>query len=38
MEDAIEGWEQAYNHIIFYAMTLAILVMYFLAVTRRDKT
>lgn len=37
-EDAVEGWEQPYNDVIFYAMTLAILVLFFLAVVRRNKT
>jgi hypothetical protein len=37
-EDAIEGWEQPFNDVIFYAMTLAILVLFFLAVVRRSKT
>jgi hypothetical protein len=38
MEDAVEGWEQPYNDVIYYAMTLAILVLFFLAVVRRSKT
>jgi hypothetical protein len=38
MEDAVEGWEQPYNDVIFYAMTLAILVLFFLAVVRRNRT
>jgi hypothetical protein len=37
-EDAIEGWEQPYNDVIYYAMTLGILVLFFLAVVRRNKT
>lgn len=37
-EDAVEGWEQPYNDVIYYAMTLAILVLFFLAVVRRNKT
>jgi hypothetical protein len=37
-EDAIEGWEQPFNDVIFYAMTLGILVLFFLAVVRRNKT
>ena len=37
-EDAIEGWEQPFNDVIFYAMTLAILVLFFMAVIRRNKT
>jgi hypothetical protein len=35
LEDALEGWEQPYNDVIFYAMTLAILVLFFLAVVKR---
>ncbi|MEW6604586.1 MAG: hypothetical protein AB1351_07845 [Thermoproteota archaeon] len=38
MEDAVEGWEQPYSDVIFYAMTLAILVLFFLAVVRRNKS
>jgi hypothetical protein len=34
-EDAIEGWEQPFNDVIFYAMTLAILVLFFMAIVRR---
>jgi hypothetical protein len=37
MEDAVEGWEQPFSDVIFYAMTLAILVLFFLAVVRRNK-
>lgn len=37
MEDAVEGWEQPFSDVIFYAMTLAILVLFFLAVVRRSK-
>lgn len=36
--DMVEGFEQPYSDIIFYAMTLAILVLFFLAVVRRNKT
>ena len=35
LEDALKGWEQPYNDVIFYALTLAILVLFFLAVVRR---
>jgi len=35
LEDVIQGWQQPYNDVIFYAMTLAILVLFFLAVVRR---
>ncbi len=38
LEDAVEGWEQPYNDVIYYAMTLAILVLFFLAGVRRNKT
>ena len=34
-EDAIEGWEQPFNDVIFYAMTLAILVLFFMAIVKR---
>jgi hypothetical protein len=37
-DDAVEGWEQPYNDVIYYAMTLGILVLFFLAVVRRNKT
>jgi len=35
LEDAVQGWQQPHNDVIFYAMTLAILVLFFLAVVRR---
>jgi hypothetical protein len=35
LEDAVQGWEQPYNDVIFYAMTLAILALFFLAIVRR---
>jgi len=35
LEDAIEALEQPYNDVIYYAMTLAILVFFFLAIVRR---
>jgi hypothetical protein len=35
LEDAVPSFETAYNDIIFYAMTLAILVLFFIAVVRR---
>ena len=35
LEDALKGWDQPYNDVIFYAMTLAILVLFFLAVISR---
>ena len=34
-EDVIEGWEQPFNDVIFYAMTLAILILFFMAIVRR---
>lgn len=37
-EDAIKALEQPYNDVIYYAMTLAILVLFFLAVVRRNRT
>ncbi len=38
LEDAVKSFEQPYNDVIFYAMTLAILVLFFLAIVRRNKT
>ncbi len=38
LEDAVEGFEQPFSDVIFYAMTLAILVLFFLAVVRRNRT
>ena len=35
LEDVVQGWQQPYNDVIFYAMTLAILVLFFLAVISR---
>lgn len=35
LEDSIKSLEQPYNDAIFYAMTLAILVLFFLAIVRR---
>jgi hypothetical protein len=35
LEDSIIGLEQPFNDIIYYAMTLAILVLFFLAIIRR---
>lgn len=35
MEDTVESFEQPYNGMIYYAMTLAIVVLFFLAVIRR---
>jgi hypothetical protein len=35
-EDAIEGWEQPYNDVIYYAMTLAILVLFFVTIVRKN--
>jgi hypothetical protein len=37
LEDAVEGWEQPFNDVIFYAMTLAILVLFFLAIIRKSR-
>lgn len=37
-EDAIEGWEQPYNDVLFYAMTLAILVLFFVAIIKKNMT
>jgi len=38
LEDAVKSLEQPFNDVIFYSMTLAILVLFFLAVIRRNKT
>ena len=35
LEDVVKGFEQPYNDVIFYAMTLAILVLFFLAIVRK---
>jgi hypothetical protein len=35
LEDAVEALDTPYSDIIFYAMTLAILVLFFIAIVRR---
>jgi hypothetical protein len=35
LEDAVEGFDTAYSDIIFYGITLAILVLFFLAIVRK---
>lgn len=35
LEDAIKSLEQPFNDVIYYAITLAILVFFFLAIVRR---
>jgi hypothetical protein len=35
LEDAVEGFDTAYSDIIFYGITLAILVLFFIAIIRR---
>jgi hypothetical protein len=35
LEDAVAGFEQPYNDVIFYAITLGILVLFFLAIVRK---
>jgi hypothetical protein len=35
LQDAVKSFEQPYNDVIFYTMTLAILVLFFLGVVRR---
>ena len=35
LEDAVEGFDTAYSDIIFYGITLAILVLFFLAIARK---
>ena len=36
LEDAVEAFDTPYSDIIFYGMTLAILVLFFVAVIRRN--
>lgn len=38
LEDEVEGFDTAYNDIIFLGMTLAILVLFFLAIVWRKST
>lgn len=35
LEDAVEGFDAPYNDVIFLGMTLAILVLFFMAIVRR---
>ena len=35
LEDAVEGFDTVYSDIIFYGITLAILVLFFLAIARK---
>lgn len=35
LEDVVKALEQPYNDVIFYAMTLGILVLFFLAIVKR---
>jgi len=35
LEDAVEAFDMAYNDIIFYGITLAILVLFFMAIVRK---
>ena len=35
LEDAAEGFDTAYSDIIFYGLTLAILVLFFIAIVRK---
>jgi hypothetical protein len=35
LEDAVEAFDTPYSDIIFYGMTLAILVLFFMAIVRR---
>jgi uncharacterized membrane protein len=37
LEDAVAGFEAPYNDVIFLGITLGILVLFFLAVVRKDK-
>jgi inner membrane protein involved in colicin E2 resistance len=35
LEDAVEGFDTAYSDVIFFGITLAILVLFFLAIVRK---
>ncbi len=35
LEDAVEGFDTAYSDILFYGITLAILVLFFIAIVRK---
>jgi hypothetical protein len=35
LEDTVESFDTPYNDIVFYAMTLAILILFFMAIVRR---
>jgi len=37
LEDAVEGFDTAYSDIIFYGITLAIVVLFFLAIDRKKQ-
>lgn len=37
LEDAVEGFDTAYSDIIFYGITLAILVLFFIAIVRKSQ-
>jgi len=37
LEDVVISLSQPYNDVIFYAMTLAILILFFLAIVRRNR-
>jgi hypothetical protein len=36
LEDAVEGFDTAYSDIIFFGITLAILVLFFIAIVRKS--
>ena len=35
LEDVVPGWQQPFNDVILYAMTLGILVLFFMAIIKR---
>jgi hypothetical protein len=37
LEDAVEGFDTAYSDIIFYGITLAIVVLFFVAIVRKKQ-
>jgi hypothetical protein len=38
LEDAVEGFDTPYSDIIFFGITLAILVLFFIAIVRKSST
>jgi hypothetical protein len=37
LEDAVEGFDTAYSDVIFYGITLAILILFFMAIVRKSQ-